>query len=256
MNKKIVAVIPARMASSRFPGKPMAKLHGMPMIGHVYLRTRMSKVLDATYVATCDQEIFDYITSIGGKAVMTKDTHERCTDRTFEAVEKIEKEIGPVGAVVMVQGDEPMTTPEMIEASVRPILERKDVRVVNLKGKITSEEEFQSPNTIKLVSDINNNAIYFSREPVPSRKKWNKDIPMFKQVCVISFSRDYLSEYSRLAPTPLEVIESIDMNRVLEHGDKVFLVETNEASHAVDTQDDLKAVEKLMTNDPLMKKYL
>src|SRR3989338_3848965 len=104
-----IAIIPARMASSRFPGKPMAKIHGIPMIGHVFLRTRMSKHLQETYVATCDGVIFDYIVSIGGKAIMTGDHHERCSDRTAEALLKIEKETGKkADLIVMVQGDEPM----------------------------------------------------------------------------------------------------------------------------------------------------
>ncbi len=115
-NLNIIAIIPARMASSRFPGKPMAKIHGIPMICHVYFRTKMCPLLRGTYVATCDQEIFDCIVSIGGKAVMTADTHERCSDRTAEAMLKIESETDhKTDIVVMVQADEPMLTPEMID---------------------------------------------------------------------------------------------------------------------------------------------
>ena len=118
--KKSLAIIPARMGSSRFPGKPMAKILGIPMIGHVYLRTKMCKELDEVYVATCDQEIFDYITSIGGKAVMTKDTHERCTDRVSEALLKVEQSQGQkYDTVVLVQGDEPLVTPNMLSTALK-----------------------------------------------------------------------------------------------------------------------------------------
>ena len=112
---RVVAVIPARMASSRFPGKPMALIHGMPMIGHCYCRVRLCDALSDTYVATCDKEIFDYIESIGGKAIMTADTHERASDRAAEAMVKIEEATGEqTDILVMVQGDEPMVNPKMI----------------------------------------------------------------------------------------------------------------------------------------------
>ena len=112
----IIAIIPARMASSRFPGKPLAEINGTPMIGHVYYRCKMSPSLTDVYVATCDQEIKEYVESIGGKAVMTADTHERCTERTCEALEIIERETGrQTDIVLMVQGDEPMLEPEMID---------------------------------------------------------------------------------------------------------------------------------------------
>ena len=168
----IVAVIPARMGSSRFPGKPLADIHGMPMIGHVFKRTAMCSLLAATYVATCDQEIFDYVISAGGRAVMTSDTHERCTDRTAEALEAIEIETGErVDIVVMVQGDEPMVSPEMIKASVQAMLDDPSVNVVNLMAEMKTTAEFEDPNEVKVVTDLKNNALYFSREPVPSRKK-------------------------------------------------------------------------------------
>ena len=122
--KEIIAIIPARMGSTRFPGKPLAEIHGIPMVGHVYFRTKMCSLLSEAYVATCDQEIYDYIGSIGGKALMTADTHERCSDRTAEAMLKVESETGQrVDIVVMVQGDEPMVTPGMIEQAVSTMLD-------------------------------------------------------------------------------------------------------------------------------------
>ena len=132
---RVVAVIPARMASSRFPGKPMALIHGMPMIGHCYCRVRLCDALSDTYVATCDEEIFDYIESIGGKAVMTADNHERASDRAAEAMVKIEEATGEqTDILVMVQGDEPMDTPEMISEALLPMLQDDLVQVVNLMG--------------------------------------------------------------------------------------------------------------------------
>lgn len=243
---KILTLIPARMGSSRFPGKPMAKILGKPMIGHVYERVAKSPLLELTAVATCDHEIFDYIESIGGKAVMTADTYERASDRCAEALIKLEEEYNTrFDIVVMVQGDEPMTHPEMISESVQPLLDDSDIQVVNLLGQINDITEFENRNCIKVVCDLNLNAMYFSREPIPTRSKSDK-IPMGKQVCIIPFRRDFLLEYTRMSPTPLEIAESVDMMRVLEHGLKVRMVRTRHNTQAVDTPDDLARVEEIM----------
>lgn len=253
----IVAIIPARMGSSRYPGKPLADILGMPMLGHVALRTAMSGRLSATYIATCDQEIMDFAKSIGIPAIMTADTHNRCTDRTAEAVLKIERESGKkVDIVVMVQGDEPMTTPEMIDAAVEPMLDDSSVNVVNLMADIPSLEDFENPNEVKVVVNLKNEALYFSREPVPSRKKGVDKVPMKKQVCIIPFRRDYLMHYNDLPETPLEIIESVDMMRILEHGDKVHMVQTDARTLSVDTPEDRVAVENQMRGDPLLKLYM
>ncbi|MCF7822819.1 MAG: 3-deoxy-manno-octulosonate cytidylyltransferase [Candidatus Marinimicrobia bacterium] len=253
---KIVGIIPARMASSRFPGKPMAKILGMPMIGHCLKRSEMSDILDDVYVATCDLEIFEYIESIGGKAVMTADTHERASDRAAEALLKIEKanEI-KYDIVVMLQGDEPMIVPEMIQAAVEPLLQSSAVKISNLYATINSVEVFEDPNEVKVVVDKNDNAIYFSREPIPSRKKGVLDGPKYKQVCIIPFERDFLLEYNRMEQTPLEIIESVDMLRIIENGMKVKMVFTEHETYAVDTLGDLLHVEELMKNDDLVKEY-
>jgi 3-deoxy-manno-octulosonate cytidylyltransferase (CMP-KDO synthetase) len=243
---KILTLIPARMGSSRFPGKPMAKILGKPMIGHVYERVAKSPLLELTAVATCDHEIFDYIESIGGKAVMTADTYERASDRCAEALIKLEEEYNTrFDIVVMVQGDEPMIHSEMISESVQPLLDDSDIQVVNLLGQINDITEFEDRNCIKVVCDLNLNAMYFSREPIPTRSKSDK-IPMGKQVCIIPFRRDFLLEYTRMSPTPLEIAESVDMMRVLEHGLKVRMVRTRHNTQAVDTPDDLARVEEIM----------
>ncbi|MBI2042741.1 MAG: 3-deoxy-manno-octulosonate cytidylyltransferase [Candidatus Nealsonbacteria bacterium] len=253
----IIGIIPARMASSRFPGKPMAKILGMPMVGHVYCRSKMSKVLNEVYIATCDKEIMDYANSIGAKAVMTKDTHERCTSRCAEAMLTIESETGrKVDAVVMIQGDEPMIFPEMIDLSLEPILKDPSIRVVNLMAPIKDRAEHEDPNCPKVVVDKNNFAVYFSREPIPSWKKGAKQVNMLKQVCVIAFARDFLLKFEEMEPTHLEIVESIDMNRILEHGHKIKMVWEDFETQCVDTRQDLEKVEELMAQDKLAEKYI
>ena len=243
---RILALIHARMGSSRFPGKPMAPILGKPMISHVYERVAQSPMLTMTAVATCDKEIFDYIESIGGTAVMTANTHERASDRCAEALLKLETMNGTrYDIVVMVQGDEPMTHPDMIAEAVQPMLDDSTIQVVNLLGEIKDVAEFEDRNCIKVVCDLDRNAIYFSREAIPTRSKIDK-VPMGKQVCIIPFRRDYLLEYTGLVPTPLEIAESVDMMRILEHGNKVHMVPTQHSSQAVDTPEDLKKVERLM----------
>lgn len=250
-----IAIIPARMGSSRFPGKPLAKIHGIPMIGHVYLRTKMCSDLLETYVATCDKEISDYIASIGGKAVMTSSDHERCSDRTAEALLKIESSMGKqVDIVCMVQGDEPMVTPDMISQSLLPFSDT-DRNIVNLMSEIMTIKEFEDPNEVKVVVDRNNHALYFSREPIPSRKKNSSNVRMLKQVCIIPFRRDYLLHFNNLKETELELIESIDMMRILENGENVYMVKTDIETYSVDTPEDLKNVESYMENDKLLSLY-
>jgi 3-deoxy-manno-octulosonate cytidylyltransferase (CMP-KDO synthetase) len=254
---EIIAIIPARMSSSRFPGKPLALIHGMPMVGHVYFRTRMCRLLRETYVATCDREIFDYVHSVGGRAVMTLDSHERCSDRTAEAMLKIEAELGDsVDIVVMVQGDEPMVTPGMIEAAVRPMLQDSSISVVNLMARIGTQEEFEDPHEVKVVVGLQGEALYFSREPIPTRKKGVTEVPMLKQVCVIPFHRDYLLKFTALPPTPLEQIESVDMLRIIEHGDQVQMVMTDANTVSVDTPADLERARGLLQEDKLLPLYL
>ena len=234
------------MGSSRFPGKPLAKIAGKPMIGHVLERVSANRQLSDIVVATCDKEIAEYVASIGGRAIMTSDKHERASDRCAEALQVLEKEKGfRYDIVVMVQGDEPMTHPDMLTEALKPMLENKSVQVVNLMASIETTAEFEDRNCIKVVCDLSNNAIYFSREPIPTRSK-TPDIPMFKQVCVIPFRRDFLLEYTNMAPTPLEIAESVDMLRVLEHGHNVHMAMTTHRTYAVDTIDDLKKVETIL----------
>ena len=252
----IIAIIPARMGSSRFPGKPLADIHGVPMVGHVALRTAMCKSLTATYIATCDDVIMDYAASAGIRAVMTADTHTRCTDRTAEALLKIEAELGiKADIVVMIQGDEPMTTPEMIEAAVKPMIADPSIQVVNLMADLANDQEFEDPNEVKVVVDLKGNALYFSREPIPSRRKGTPKVPMKKQVCIIPFRRDYLLHFNALPEAPLEIIESVDMMRILDNGDAVRMIPITDRTLSVDTPEDLEHVRAAMVGDALRKKY-
>jgi 3-deoxy-manno-octulosonate cytidylyltransferase (CMP-KDO synthetase) len=250
---RIIAIIPARMGSSRFPGKPLAPILGRPMIEHVYRRTILCRALNDVVVATCDTEIFESVESFGGKAIMTSPAHERASDRVAEAAANMDYDV-----VVMIQGDEPMTYPEMIEESLTPFLRGDEaVACVNLTARIKTKKEFEDPNTIKVVMDRDGYAIYMSREPIPTLHLQDFDqIPAFKQVCVIPFSAAALREFNQLKPTPLEVAESIDMMRFIEHGRRVKMVETSFSTHAVDNPEDLKLVEELLRQDQLTPKYL
>lgn len=251
-----IAIIPARMGSSRFPGKPLADIHGVPMVGHVTFRTAMCPSLSSTWIATCDQVIMDYAKAAGLNAVMTSDSHVRCTTRTAEAMLKIEEITGKrADIVVMVQGDEPMITPDMIDDAVAPMLADASINVTNLMADLGTEHEFEDPNEVKVVVDLRGDALYFSREPIPSRRKGTPQVPMKKQVCIIPFRRDYLPRFNAMQETPLEIIESVDMMRILEHGEKVRMIQTNKQTLSVDTQADLDRVRELMRNDTLRLKY-
>ena len=246
MKKKIIAIIPARMGSSRFPGKPMKKINGKPMIQIVYENVKKNKKLSAVVVATCDKIIFNFIHSIGGKAIMTSKKHTRASDRCSEALKKVEKQKGiKYDIIVMVQGDEPMINPAMINQSINPMLKNKKILVTNLMSKITNKQDYENKNFIKLVHDKFNKALYLSRSSIPLTKfSLSKNIK--KQVCVIPFRRDFLILYNRLKPSPLEKQESIDMLRILENGYDLHLVQTNYFTHAVDTKKDLLKVQNFL----------
>ena len=217
------------------------------MIGHVYDNIKHTDNVIDTYVATCDKEIYDYIESIGGKSIMTSNNHKRASDRTAEAMYKIEEILGyKVDIVVMVQGDEPMVTNEMIKLSLEPFKD-ESVSVVNLMSAIESIKEFEDPNEPKVVVDKFNNALYFSREPIPSRKMGIEEVPMYKQVCIIPFRRDALIEFNKMDETSLENVESIDMNRLLQNGKKGKMVPVIGNPISVDTPSDLNRVKKKLS---------
>ncbi len=248
---KTIAVIPARMNSSRFPGKPIAKILGRTMLEHIYKRVTMSNSLDATYIATCDDEIRLAAQDFGAPVIMTARTHERASDRVAEAVTNIDAEL-----IVMVQGDEPMTHPDMIDTAVAPFRNDPKLNCVNLVRSIENEEDFYNVNTIKVIMNQQGDALYMSRQPIPTIDKLGfKQTPTYKQVCIIPFRRTTLFDYTRLPQTPLEKLESVDMLRLLEHGYRVKMVKTEFDTQAVDTEADLARVAKLMESDPLLVSY-
>lgn len=253
---KAIGIIPARMASSRFPGKPLAMIHGVPMVGHCYFRSRMSKALEAVYIATCDDEVRKYAESVGAPCIMTRDTHERASDRAAEAMLKIEAQTGKKSeVVVMIQGDEPMLLPEMMDLALGPLQKEPSLQISNLMAEMVTAEEFEDPNEVKVVVNLKGDALYFSREPIPSRKKGAQKVPMLKQVCIIPFRRDYLLKFNDMPQTPLEIIESVDMMRILESGGQVRMVMSSARTLSVDTPADLARVIEAMRGDTLMLKY-
>jgi 3-deoxy-manno-octulosonate cytidylyltransferase (CMP-KDO synthetase) len=253
----ILGVIPARMSATRFPDKPLAKIMGLPMIGHVYLRAKLCKNLSDVYVATCDQEICDFIHSIGGKTIMTKDTHERATDRTSEAYEKIILIEGRTfDSVLMIQGDEPLLNPELLDGMISFHVNQVNPSVTNLVSKIHSLDEFNNTNVVKTVMDKNGQVLYFSRSPIPSNAKYMGKLPMWKQLGLILFSAEALRGYSSFHPTELEIIESVDMNRLLENDINIQSFPTSDVSQAVDIPEDIGVVEALMEHDSLVNEYI
>ncbi len=242
----ILAVIPVRMGSSRFPGKPLKKINGIPMVQRVIENCTKSKLITNLVTATCDNEIFKFVNSIQKEVVMTSKKHTRASDRVCEAVKILEKrKKRKYKIVVMIQGDEPMITGKMIDTALQPMMRDKSINVINLMGPIISKKELLNNNTIKVVCDKKMNSIYFSRSVIPNFKKFKKNY-FFKQVCVIPFKRDFLFKYSSLKETKLEKAESIDMLRVIENNFKVKLVKISNYTHAVDNLKDLKFVEKLI----------
>ena len=225
---------------------------GRPMIEHVYRRTLLCQSLEAVYIATCDEEIREAVQAFGAPVIMTSPTHRRAAERVAEAATKVEADI-----VALVQADEPMVVPEIIDATIAPVLEDEAVGCTNLVTRLESEEEYQDPNTVKVVMGPNRDAMYFSRSPIPWVSGLASDrTPAFKQVGIFSYRRDRLLKYATLEPTPLERAESVDQLRFLEHGYKIRLVETAVYTHSVDVKSDLELVESLMAKDPITAAYL
>jgi len=249
---RIIAIIPARMGAVRFPGKPLAPIFGLPMIEHVRRRVMKCKLLDETVVATCDIEIKHVVEKAGGKVIMTSDRHVRCTDRIAEAAASLDADI-----IVNVQGDEPLIIPEMISAVVQPLINDSDLPSANLVTRIVSDREFNDPNAPKVVINKFRDLLYISREPIPSKKKTdNENYLKLKQLGIIAFRKDFLQTFTGLEPTPLEIIESVDMNRAVEHGYRVRIIEVKGRMIGVDVPEDIKYVEEVLSTDLLVKEYM
>jgi len=247
---KITAVIPARFASTRFPGKALAEIGGKPMIQHVYERTSRARLISRTIVATDDPRIADVVNQFGGESVMTSVSHETGTDRLAEVAVNLDSDI-----VVNVQGDEPLICPDMIDQAIQPFLDDAALQMGTLKTRIKCLHDFLSPNVVKVVTDNFGNALYFSRSPLPFfRDKW-KDLKddsfccgkllCYKHVGLYVYRRDFLLKYASMQPTFLEVSEKLEQLRAVENGVRIRVVETEFESIGVDTPDDLiKAQER------------
>jgi len=245
---KVVAVIPARMGASRFPGKPLAMIGDLPMIEHVRRRVMLSKAIDEVYVATCDNEIFDTVKNNGGDAIMTKDTHERCTDRVEEAAQKIDLDI-----CVIVQGDEPLFMPQVLGKLVRPMLDDASIACANLISIIKSTADLHDEDIVKAVLDEDEFILYFSRSPIPFLRIQNS-CPLYRQTGVSAFANQFLQTYSTLMPTALEIAESVDFLRILGHGYSIKAVLYDQITLGVDRPDDVSKIERVLAQDPKQQK--
>lgn len=240
---QVLGVIPARYQSSRLEGKPLADIHGRPMIQHVYERAREARCLDRVVVATDDQRIFDAVRGFGGEAMMTSASHRSGTDRVAEVARS-----GEADVIVNVQGDEPMLDPQMIEEIVAPFRQGVGAGLVTLKRETRDEAVWADPGVVKVVTDLEGWALYFSRSLVPYRRNQTPRSRVFEHIGLYAYSRECLGRLSQLTPTPLEETESLEQLRALENGIRIYVVETECGRHsvAVDTPADLEQVRRLL----------
>jgi 3-deoxy-manno-octulosonate cytidylyltransferase (CMP-KDO synthetase) len=235
---RIVALIPARYDSSRFPGKALADLCGKPMIVHVYERVRQARGLENVIVATDDRRIADVVTRYGGAARMTQSSHRTGTDRIAEVALDLDCDI-----VVNPQGDEPLLDPRMIEDVVRPLLQEATVSMTTLRRPITDPADYFNPHVVKVTVDAAGDALYFSRAAIPAVGADNAGHevpPCHAHIGLYAFRRDFLLHFAALPRTPLERIESLEQLRVLEHGYRIRTVLTPHATVGIDTPQDLE----------------
>ncbi|RBP33173.1 3-deoxy-manno-octulosonate cytidylyltransferase (CMP-KDO synthetase) [Oceanihabitans sediminis] len=235
-------MIPARYSASRFPGKLMQDLNGKTVILRTYEATKATNLFDDVFVVTDSEIIFNEITSHGGKAIMSIKEHECGSDRIAEAVENLDVDI-----VVNVQGDEPFTE----VASLKKLIEvfkddaDKQIDLASLMVHITEEEEIKNPNTVKVIVDQNNFALYFSRSPIPFPRATDVGVKYFKHKGVYAFRKEALLDFYRLPMLPLEASEKIECIRYLEYGKRIKMVETNVQGVEIDTPEDLEKAKKL-----------
>lgn len=249
-NRKIVCIIPARLGSYRFPTKPFVDICGKSMLEHVYKRAKLCSSINEVYVATPNIEIKSHVEEFGGKVIMTSDDVRRASDRVAQAALKIEK----YDIIINLQGDEPLVTPEMIDNALKPIIDDPSISCVSLAKKVNFEEA-SDIHEVKVVFDKDMNALYFSREPIPSKFMGDKKIDYYVGVCIFPFTYDSLMNFTKLESTPLEIIESIDMMRLIENGKKVKIVITDNETYSVDVPSDVDKVIKAMKKDKLNKLY-
>lgn len=250
----VICVIPARMASARFPGKPLKTLLGLPLLMHVYQRCALCERLDQIIIATCDEEIRAAADSHGAQTVMTAHTHPGCSDRTEEAIAIAVPHIADDDLVLMVQGDEVLVSPQMLD-DVIDTYEKTKAPVVNIASRLTRREDHEDPNTVKVVAAPSGRALYYSRAAIPSAFRADS-APMYQQTGIIGFSSAFLKTFGTMAQTPLEKMEHVDMLRVIENELPIQIVFSDNETIGVDTPDDLLRAEKMLASDPLTKEYM
>ncbi len=237
---KVLCVIPARYASTRLPGKPLSMIAGKPMIQHVYERASLAQLPNEVIVATDSEEVLQAVEAFGGKAVMTSPDHPSGTDRLAEvALMYPEADI-----IVNVQGDEPMIPPEVIDRLASSFENSEEQQMATLKVRM-SEADYDNPAAVKVVTDLNGFALYFSRSLLPYPRNRQDDYNVFKHVGIYAYRRNFLLTYAALAPTPLERAESLEQLRALENGYKIKVLESDFQGIGVDTPEDLAAVNEL-----------
>lgn len=234
-------MIPARYAASRFPAKLMQDLSGKPVILRTYEAAVKTGLFDAVYVVTDSTVIFDTITKAGGKALMSQKEHECGSDRIAEAVADMEVDI-----IVNVQGDEPFTDRESLAGVLEVFRSDADqeIDLASLMVKITDKEEIENPNTVKVIVDNRNFALYFSRFPIPYPRNQDIEATYYKHKGIYAFRKRALMDFQRLSMLPLEATEKIEAIRYLEYGKKIKMVETNVSGIEIDTPEDLKKAQR------------
>lgn len=238
---KIIGVIPARYKSSRFPGKPLVDICGKPMIYWVYRQAQKVPEFDEIYVATDDERIKDACEEHNMKVIMTSDRHKTGSDRVAEVATKVDGDL-----FVNVQGDEPVIHPEMIRQVISIFLEDDSVYFGSLKKEITDPDEIQATSTVKVVTDDNGDAMYFSRSVIPSNVKDGQVARVFRHVGIYAYKRDFLKIFSEIEQTELELGEGIEPLRAMQKGYKIRLKETQYSSIGVDLPEHVKKVEKIL----------
>lgn len=243
---KILGIIPSRYGSSRFPGKPLIDLAGKSMIQRVYEQAKKSRSLSEVIVATDDERILQHVESFGGKAMMTSASHQSGTDRCAEVSEKLNSDHD---AVINIQGDEPFINPEQIDLLAK-CFEDKNTELATLINQTDDSNLIQNPNRIKVVIDKNNQALYFSRSPIPFQKEkpvseWAKNHPYYLHIGIYGYRSDVLKKITQLPVSPLEKTESLEQLRWLENGYRMKLAETKFESYSIDSPEDVNAVLKM-----------
>ena len=239
----IIGIIPARYASTRFPGKPLALIDGKPMIQHVYERVSLITSLSSVLVATDDKRISDTVASFGGKVMMTSELHKSGTDRCGEVVKKLMAQGVRPDVVINIQGDEPFVEHTQIESLIG-CFNDTSVQIATLKKKISGMQELLSPNVVKVITDINNYALYFSRFPIPFQRgteqgSWLENHDYYKHIGIYAYRTDVLQKLTELSQSELEKTESLEQLRWLENGYKIAVAETDHENIAIDTPEDL-----------------